>query len=91
MNKCYIHATFPLAYEIAPRYRCRMHKHPLTAYREKHGVSMEALAAIARTSRQTIFRIERFEQNPSIGLISKIIRATDGAIRADDFLIATEN
>lgn len=61
-------------------------EHPLTAYRKKHGLSREALAKLVGTSRQSIHRIEMGDQTPSLTLVGKLVLATGGAIRADDFL-----
>lgn len=64
--------------------------HPLTAYRERECVSIQSLAEAANTSRQTIFRIERRHVSPSLGLVSRIIKATAGAVGVADFLPKTE-
>lgn len=67
-----------------------MTKHALTTYREKHGISVAQMAHRVDTVRQTIFRIERWEQSPSLVLVAKLIEATGGEVRADDFLPKTE-
>jgi len=60
--------------------------HPLTQYRLAEGLSGEAVAKRAGTSRQTIHRIESGAQFPSLTLIRRLIDATGGAVTADDFL-----
>jgi DNA-binding XRE family transcriptional regulator len=60
--------------------------HPLTQYIERSGVGRTALARRAETSRQTIHRIERGEQSPSLDLVRRIITATGDELGADDFL-----
>lgn len=67
-----------------------MTKHALTIYREKHDISVAQMARRVDTARQTIFRIERWEQVPSLGLVAKLIKATDGEVRADDFIPKTK-
>jgi len=64
--------------------------HPLTRYIETSDVGRTALAKAAGTSRQTIHRIERGEQSPSLDLIGRLIDATGGALRADDFMPSRE-
>ncbi len=64
--------------------------HPLTQYRADADVSRDALAKMAGTSRQTIHRIEQWEQSPSLDLVGRLIRATGGAVSADDFLPPSE-
>lgn len=60
--------------------------HPLTRYLDDTDVGRADLARAAGTSRQTIYRIERGEQSPSLDLVARIIAATDGRLRADDFM-----
>lgn len=63
-----------------------MAQHPLTRYIETRDVGRTALAKAAGTTRQTIHRIERGEQSPSLEMIGKLIEATNGVLRADDFM-----
>ena len=60
--------------------------HPLTRYIETSNVRRTALAKLAGTSRQTIHRIERGEQSPSLDLVSRLIAASGEALKADDFM-----
>lgn len=62
--------------------------HALTRYRLATGTTVSALARQAGTSRQSIHRIERREQTPSLNLIGRIVAACGGMVRADDFLIS---
>lgn len=60
--------------------------HPLLDFRMKKGLSRRALAALVRTSRQTIHRIENGAQTPSLALVGRLVDKADGELRADDFL-----
>lgn len=60
--------------------------HPLIDFRKKNGLSRRAMAERVHTSRQTIHRIEKGDQTPSLALVGRIINATGGELRADDFL-----
>lgn len=60
--------------------------HPLTRYRHEHGLSVEAMAKLADTTRQTIFRIENGGQTPSIDMAKKIIAATGGKLTGEDLI-----
>lgn len=62
--------------------------HPLRAYRKKHGLSMVALAAVAGTTRQTIFRVENGQQEPSVSLMRRLAKATDNKVTEDEILRA---
>ncbi len=64
-----------------------MDKHPLAIYRESAALSASALAVLADTTRQTIHRIETGKQNPSLGLIRRLVGATNGAVSANDFMV----
>jgi len=61
-------------------------KHALTIFRKEQKLSQAAVARLARTSRQTIHRIERGEQTPSLDLVRRLIDASQRRLRADDFL-----
>lgn len=65
--------------------------HPLTRYLDDTDVGRTELARLAGTSRQTIHRIERGEQSPSLDLVARIIAATEGKLSADDFMPRREN
>ena len=61
-------------------------EHALLAYRRKTGLTLEALAERARTSRSMLSRVEQRKALPSLGLVSRLVAATGGAVSADDFL-----
>lgn len=61
-------------------------KHPLTAYREKNGLSIAALAARVDCSRQTIWRIENGKRMATMRLIVRLVMETKGAVSANDFM-----
>jgi DNA-binding XRE family transcriptional regulator len=61
-------------------------KHPLTAYREETGVKSVVLAGELDISRQSLFRIEKGQQTPSVDLIKRIVSVTGGKISANDLL-----
>jgi DNA-binding XRE family transcriptional regulator len=61
-------------------------EHALTTYRLSAKVSREQIAKAVGTSRQTIYRIESWQQMPSLDLVSRIIEATGRAVSAYDFL-----
>jgi transcriptional regulator with XRE-family HTH domain len=58
--------------------------HPLKAYREANGLTLEALAARVGVSAPTISRIETGENLPSMALLGRLKAAT--GISADEFL-----
>ncbi len=64
--------------------------HPLTRFRELAGISVADFAKQVGTTRQSIFRIEKWEQTPSLGLVSKMCAATNGTLKASDFISAHE-
>lgn len=63
-----------------------MEQHPLRKFRNKHGIGIDEMARRAGTSKASISRIENGSQWPSGGLLSRLIRATNGEVTADDFL-----
>jgi len=63
-----------------------MSDHPLKNYRAITNRSIDSLAKEIGTSRITLWRIENRKQVPSLGLVAKIVRITNGMVRADDFL-----
>jgi DNA-binding XRE family transcriptional regulator len=62
--------------------------HPLRAYRKKHALTMSALANAAKTTRQTIHRIEHGQQKPSVDLMGRLALATNKEVPADVILAA---
>lgn len=63
-------------------------KHPLAAFREEQKLGPSDVAAKLAISRQSLFRIERGEQKPSIDLIRRIIDFTGGKVSANDLVDA---
>lgn len=64
-------------------------EHPLTTARQLAKLSQTALAAEAEVSRQSIIRIEKRKQTPSMDMAAKIIgvlRKRDIELPADVFL-----
>ena len=66
-------------------------EHPLTAYRQRRSLSLDAFAALARTTKSTIWRIENGQQTPSVGLLHRLVQATGGEITGAELLIAHPN
>lgn len=64
--------------------------HPLKAYRIAKNMSLEELAALARSSTASLSRIENGRQEPSLALIRRLKEVTDGAVAADDFIRADQ-
>lgn len=63
-----------------------MDLHPLRAYRQKHNKPLEEIAVRVGVTRQSLSRIERGKQKPSLDLIDKLVTVTGGKVKADDFL-----
>lgn len=63
-------------------------KHPLAVYREEMKLGPSDAAARLAISRQSLFRIERGEQKPSIDLIRRIVVFTGGRVTANDLVEA---
>lgn len=61
-------------------------EHPLKHFRTNHELGTADIAARVKVSRQTIHRIEKWEQTPSLDLVAKLIGITNGELSADDFL-----
>lgn len=62
--------------------------HPLRAYRERHRLTMSAMAEAVGTTRQTIHRIENGQQEPSVALMRKLADATNNEVPAAEILAA---
>lgn len=60
--------------------------HPLAAYRSKQKLTRTALAEAVGASVATISRIESGHRRPSLDLLRRIVAATNGELKADDFL-----
>jgi transcriptional regulator with XRE-family HTH domain len=60
--------------------------HPLRTYRHKVGITLDRLASQVGAAKSTLSRIEGGTRFPSVDLISRLVVASDGLLRADDFL-----
>jgi len=67
-----------------------MQTHPLKSFRDRKGISLDTMAQAVGASKASLSRIETRLQVPSLGLVERIVRASDGALSADDFLIVRE-
>ena len=61
-------------------------EHALLRYRKIKQTSLRDFAKRAKTTAATLSRIERWEQTPSLGLVSRIVAETDGLVHVDDFM-----
>jgi len=61
-------------------------EHPLRAYRRKHGLSQDAIAQAAATTKATISRIEAGSLDPTMDLMRRLIAATRGRVTADELI-----
>lgn len=67
--------------------------HPLVQFRELSKLSRAEVAKLAKTTRQTIYRIETGDQTPSLDLVGRLVRVAEakgGTLTANDFLPAGE-
>ena len=58
----------------------------LRAYRSEHGLSQADFAKSVGVKKATISRIEKGRRTPSMGLVSRMVEASSGALTADDFM-----
>jgi DNA-binding XRE family transcriptional regulator len=65
-----------------------MSKHPLTEFRERQNLLQVDVARAVGVSRWTITSIETRRRIPSASLIARLVRLSNGALRADDFIPA---
>ena len=56
-------------------------------YRRARGISLDAIAREANVSPSTISRIETGKQDPSFGLIRRLIQVCGGSLAAQDFIV----
>jgi len=61
-------------------------EHPLRTYRRKHGLSQDALAQCAETTKATISRIEAGNLDPTFDLMRRLFAATEGEVTADEMI-----
>jgi DNA-binding XRE family transcriptional regulator len=60
--------------------------HPLAVYREQAGLTQKTLAQRLGCSEWTVIAVENGRRSPSFDLVARIVDASNGALRADDFL-----
>lgn len=58
----------------------------LRDYRTARGLSQGDFAKSVGVQKATISRIEKGKRTPSMALVSRMVEATDGVLRADDFM-----
>lgn len=58
----------------------------LREYRAFKGLSQEDFAKSVGVQKATISRIEQGKRIPSMTLVSRMVEASDGFLRADDFM-----
>jgi transcriptional regulator with XRE-family HTH domain len=63
-----------------------MTTHALRNWRVSQGLTQQDVAQMADTTRATICRIELRVEDPSFHLIKRLVRASAGAVTANDFL-----
>lgn len=84
--------TRPLTIRYARRYNAshmsKSPNHPLAAYRKAKDIKPSIAAAELDISRQSLFRIEKGEQKPSVDLIKRIEAFTEGQVSANDLVRA---
>lgn len=60
--------------------------HALDTYLRSRGESLRSLAARAGTTATSLSRIINYQQTPSLGLVRRLVAASEGHLSADDFL-----
>lgn len=68
-----------------------MQEHPLRVYRHQKGISLRALAKLARTSKTNLARIEMGVHRPSFDLTKRLHEATGGEVTYNDLFDAAQN
>lgn len=63
-----------------------METHPLMQYASRPGHSLAKVAADARVSRMTLYRLMKGEQNATIELLARVSAATGGTVPIEAFL-----
>jgi len=63
-----------------------MSDHPLKEYMRAHDENLESMALRVGTSAQSLSRICRGKQKPSVDMIKAIVAATAGEVTADDLV-----
>jgi ribosome-binding protein aMBF1 (putative translation factor) len=74
-----------------PSPRTTTYRHPITAYREKHGLSLGQFGQRCNPPihKSVLHRIESGQRKPNFDQIKALIAACDYTITADDLIHAT--
>jgi len=59
--------------------------HPMKAFRKKHFITLDDLSFQTGISMASLSRIERYKQYPLISAAKKIIEASKGYLKPEDF------
>lgn len=62
-------------------------EHPIVRCCRILGISVPVYAERANTTRQTVNRIIRGKQDPSMDMVRRLCAASDGILDANDFLV----
>jgi transcriptional regulator with XRE-family HTH domain len=60
--------------------------HPLTRYRQRHGLTLAAFGQRVPTTAATLSRIETGSRQPTVPLLRAIVAATHGELTADEIV-----
>jgi transcriptional regulator with XRE-family HTH domain len=63
-----------------------MREHALRVYRKKNGIRLQQLASQVGVGASSLSKIERGIGAPSMALLGRLIKATNGAVSPFDFL-----
>ena len=61
------------------------HRHPMRMFRKEHFVTLDDLSFQTGISMASLSRIERYKQYPLISAAKKIIAASGGYLKPEDF------
>jgi transcriptional regulator with XRE-family HTH domain len=62
-----------------------MNEHPLRQWRKKNNIILTDFAKLVGTTASSISRVERGVQDPSLNLMSRIVKATNKEIKFHHF------
>lgn len=62
--------------------------HPLTAYRNEHGLSLEALGAQIGATKSMVWKWEKGETVPRRHFANKLYELTEGKVTPNDFVLS---
>jgi len=71
--------------------RAEVYEHPITAYRRRHELTLEAMGARCKPpiAKSTLSRIESGLRKPSFDVLQAIVSACGGEVTADEIIRAT--